>query len=199
MYEDQNFSPSSHILLEHSWALEVVSSCSVAVVISVHGVIVEVESMLDPSSRSRTVQPLSQSSRTLPTSLRPSASSSSTLVASSISSSQLSSPGRGTLSSLPSLRYLRSPRPAFSFLAFAASEFILLRAAMDVRKGFGGDRRGPCGEGVSLGISEKSIARVEAAFGNSAWDGRGEHGMTGLGSSTRDDIGDKDSNGDSSE
>jgi hypothetical protein len=70
---------------------------------------------------------------------------------------------------------------------------------MEVRNGLGGDRRGPCGDGVSFGISEKSIAKVGAAVGSSACAGRGEQGMTGLGSSTRDDIGDRDSRGDGSE
>lgn len=164
------------------------------------GVIVEVESSELPSSRSMEAQPLSHSSsRTFSTRRRPSASSSSMLVASSISSSQLSSPGRATLSSLPNRRYRRSPRPAFSFLAVAASEFIRLKAAIEVRKGRGGDIRGACGEGDSFGISEKSIAKEGITCGSSACDSRGEHGTTGLVSSIGDDVGDKVSRGDGNE
>tara|TARA_R110002003_G_scaffold534_6_gene20228 strand:- start:8950 stop:9183 length:234 start_codon:yes stop_codon:yes gene_type:complete len=63
-----------------------------------------------------------------------------------------------------------------------------LRAAIEVRNGRGGDPRGPRGEGASFGISEKLMEKDW--FGNRACDGRGEHGMTGLGNWIGDDVGD---------
>lgn len=163
------------------------------------GVIVEIEFIVLSSLRSKTVWPSSHSSNALAARLTPSVSLVSVLRSSSMSSNQLSSPGSGTLCSLPNLRYLRSPRPAFSFRAFAASEFMRLNAAMDVRRGRGGERRGPCGDGASFGMSEKSMATDGADIGNLACDGLGEHGIMGLGSSIGDDVGDSDGNGDGSE
>jgi hypothetical protein len=43
------------------------------------------------------------------------------------------------------------------------------------------------------------MAKVGAGVGNCACGGRGEHGITGLGSSIGDDVGDKDSRGDGKE
>jgi hypothetical protein len=187
---------SSQVLLARSWSPAVVSSFSFILIVgaksSVSGVTVEVDPTVLPSSRSRIVQPSSHLSDALTPSFAPSASLCSVLLSSSISSSQLSSPGKGTLSSLPSLRYLRSPRPVFSFLAFAASEFIRLNAAIDVRSGRGGERRGSRGEGANLGMSEKSSATGGAVAGSCTCEGLGEHGKSGLGNSIGDDVGESD-------
>jgi hypothetical protein len=70
-------------------------------------------------------------------------------------------------------------------------------AAMEVRRGRGGEPREPLWDGLSLGISEK--LRAKPWFGSCACEGRGEHGMTGLGNSIGDVVGDSDGGGEGSE
>lgn len=202
--EAQNFSPSSQMLLEclsSGDAPDVVSFPSRTGVDAPEpcfpGLMVDSECKLVTSFRSSIVQPSSQSSKTSPTNRRPSASSSSTVTSSSMLSSHDSSLGSWTPSSRPRRRYRRSPRPDFCLFASAASEFIRRSAAIEERSGRGGDPRGPRGDGASLGTSAKLIVRE--LLGSSACDGRGEHGITGLGSCIGDDVGDRFGDGEGDE
>jgi hypothetical protein len=61
---------------------------------------------------------------------------------------------------------------------------------MDVRSGLEGDSCSSRGEGLSLGTSVKLIERP--LFGNSVCVGRGEEGMSGLGSSMGETVGEDD-------